>query len=331
MSAQQRSRVTLSGRSAVETPSESVESELDGNGIKRENLDDITSLRRETKRLRSVNCSITRKWTDAESGLKASRKECERLEITRREEAQKLHAERANVEFLKKWVVEVESRHQNVQQERDQLVKTSESLQAQSEFLHQQSFAQQQTITLLDTQRLIAEAKVNELEQAMTDARTRSIELSRIEDIVNCSICGDCMVSPWMLTCGHNYCFDCLNGWLKELLIKFKEEHPDYDPRRQTLYHLLTPNDQLQLAEARFTHEVAAVLVRKAVPKPEYTCPTCRSSIDGPPSQNYALKELVRAGVEARGIEFPPTVNSVALSQLWDEFWPQSERLTITL
>ncbi|KAL0065373.1 hypothetical protein AAF712_007578 [Marasmius tenuissimus] len=335
-----------SSKSVIEISSESEgEGDLNGNGTKKEKFVDLASLRHETKRLRSVNCSITRKWTDAESNLKASQKECDRLESARREDAQKHRAEQVNLEFLKKWIVGVESNLVNVQQERDQLinglanvqqerdllVNTAQNLQAQSDFLRQQGLAQQQTIHLLDVQRLAAEARGNELSEAMASLQGRSIELSRIEDIVNCGICTNWMFSPWMLTCGHNFCSPCLTTWFTETLDKFKQQYPQYDPRNRTYYHPLTNDDRRQIAQAKLPHEVAAVLVPKTLPKPDYTCPNCCSSVDRPPSQNYALKDLVTAGAEVRHIELPPMMDAATLSRLWYAFWPQSQHITVTV
>ncbi|KAK1225356.1 zinc ion binding [Marasmius sp. AFHP31] len=358
---QTKSSPSSSGSNAIDI-SDSDEDDEGVNKVTNQDAVDekeLLKLEKEVKRLRSVNCSITRKWTTAESNLKAVRQSLDDSVRARREDSRHQQARTANEDFLKKWVVEVEEKLKTVQQERDVLNTAVQTLQQQRDALQievsaqkqhtnttvatfQQQYdglqnevsAQQQLITYLHARCALAEAESSRATQTMTDLRRQCLfspasqELSRIDDLLECVVCNDNMSVPWVLNCGHTFCSKCLSSWFNQVLADFKVTFTHYQPGRRTYHYQLTEEDHSTIARAGLAHELAVVLADKRYPHPAYTCPACRSPVERPPSQNYSLKDLATAVAETKGAGLPGHSDETQ----WHQFWPpQSELFQATL
>ncbi|KAJ8085729.1 hypothetical protein PM082_004547 [Marasmius tenuissimus] len=322
------------------------DSEEDEKGVKRTATQntiekEVSKLEKEVKRLRSVNCSITRKWTTAESSLKAMRQNLDRnLDSsvqTRRDDSRQQETRKANEDFLKRWVVEAEEKLKATQQERDALNSavwtlqqqrdallvqqqhmnaTVATFQQQRDGLQSEVFAQQQLVTYLNARCASAEVESSRIAQ-------KCLEISRVDDMLICIICLDDMSVPWVLNCGHTFCSECLSSWFHHILTEFKLTFTHYEPGHRTYHYRLTQEDRTQIAQASVAHELADVLSQKRHPHPVYTCPVCRSPVEKPPSQNFNLKDLATAVAEKKGAGFPIQGDE---SQ-WHQFWPTQSEL----
>ncbi|KAL0071669.1 hypothetical protein AAF712_001526 [Marasmius tenuissimus] len=297
--------------------------------------DELSKLQKEVKRLRSVNCSITRKWTTAESSLKAMRQNLDSSVQT--DDPCQQEAHKANEDFLKRWIVEAEEKLKVARQERDALntaVRTLQqqrdallaqqqhmnitvvTLQQQRDGLQNEAFAQQQLVTYLNARCASAEAESSRITQ-------KCLEISCIDDMLICIVCLDDMSVPWVLSCGHTFCSECLSSWFHHILTEFKLTFAHYEPGRRTYHYQLTQEDHTQIAHASVAHELADVLSQKRHPHPVYTCPVCRSPAEKPPSQNFNLKDLLTAVAEKKGAGLQVQGND---SQ-WHQFWPTQSEL----
>lgn len=62
---------------------------------------------------------------------------------------------------------------------------------------------------------------------------------------------------------------------------------------------------------------------RAAIPKPVYTCPTCREKVTARPVEVFALKEVVRRIAKLTGGESSPrrTGGNREVGTIWDGFF----------
>ena len=103
-----------------------------------------------------------------------------------------------------------------------------------------------------------------------------------------------CSIMIWSLTrrcdrlpeCGHIFCQACLQDWFNTTLAHFLATHPDYDA-----------NHPMRHVQA-FPH-----LAHMQIP--QYTCPTCRTTVQNRPVEVFALKTLVRTIATAAGESSP--------------------------
>jgi len=163
--------------------------------------------------------------------------------------------------------------------------------------------------------------------------------VSHLEDQLNCEVCTGRLWSPHMsvsllydpsfLTrrsdrlpeCGHIFCQTCLQEWFNTTLAHFLATHPHYDANNP-MYHLRA-----------FPHMPPPAAYQQA---PQYTCPTCRATVQNKPVEVFALKALVRTIAAAAG-ESSPTkppkvtnlrtgqnrVQGVQITGPWDGFFPR--------
>ncbi|KAG5646823.1 hypothetical protein DXG03_002200 [Asterophora parasitica] len=163
------------------------------------------------------------------------------------------------------------------------------------------------------------------------------LDISQLEDNVNCEICTARMWSPFILPeCGHTFCQSCLTDWFNTILAQFMTAHPHYnvnDPARNYLqqWQAMMLNGNVVHPNARAAAEYAQ-LMRRA-PKPEYTCPTCREPVNNSPVEDYTLKALVRTVATAAGDVSPRKPEKPGRGKTkaparekgpWDAFFPRA-------
>ncbi|RDB25247.1 hypothetical protein Hypma_008017 [Hypsizygus marmoreus] len=159
------------------------------------------------------------------------------------------------------------------------------------------------------------------------------LDVSQLDDHVNCEICTARMWSPHILPeCGHTFCQSCLQDWFSTTLAQFMASHPHYnvnDPAPhlrhfQPMFLMHHPHAAAYLAQ-----------MQQQNPQPEYTCPTCREPVKNRPAEDFALKALVRTIAAATGENSPrkPVAEQlgrgkarapVRTSGPWDGFFPRA-------
>jgi hypothetical protein len=130
--------------------------------------------------------------------------------------------------------------------------------------------------------------------------------------------------------CGHAYCESCLVDWFSTTQAKHVAQHPQYMPGRpqhplmqaQYLRHLpITPQQRYEMEN-----------ILSPIPKPQFTCPTCRAEVRTAPVESFNLKAAVRAVAKAEGErspskEFPKSRRGKAPVRnpggIWDGFFPK--------
>jgi hypothetical protein len=121
--------------------------------------------------------------------------------------------------------------------------------------------------------------------------------------------------------CGHIFCQTCLQDWFNTTLTHFLATHPHYDV-----------NNPMRHLQA-FPHALQAAAYQQA---PQYTCPTCRATVQNRPVEVFALKALVRTVATAAGESSPAKppavmnlragksrVHGVQTIGPWDGFFPR--------
>jgi len=68
---------------------------------------------------------------------------------------------------------------------------------------------------------------------------------------------------------------------------------------------------------------------RQFVPRPEYTCPTCRHEVTRSPAKAFALKDVVEAVASMMGDASPRTAAPAGSSPSgpWDSFFPRRSNM----
>ena len=108
--------------------------------------------------------------------------------------------------------------------------------------------------------------------------------------------------------CGHAFCQTCLQDWFGSAHAQFMAAHPGY-------------NANLPLY-AYHQHQL---------PRPQYTCPSCREPVKNRPVEDFTLKALVRTLAAATGENSPQRKEPEKLrrgvarpSGPWDGFFPRA-------
>lgn len=101
-------------------------------------------------------------------------------------------------------------------------------------------------------------------------------------------------------------------------------QHDQNPPHMQQLRHMLQ-NPRISL-QSRQHIERELKRFQDLLPKPEYICPSCRTPVKSRPSENYALKSLVRVVAEASGESSPqkptPVGRARSPGNIWEGFFP---------
>ncbi|THG94733.1 hypothetical protein EW145_g8087 [Phellinidium pouzarii] len=168
-----------------------------------------------------------------------------------------------------------------------------------------------------------AEAKVVELNNSLKRKAIYSpSDLSDLEESISCEICTLKMWNPATLTgCGHTFCEKCLHEWFNATYTRHVQTYPAFlaGPQipEQYMRHLNDPHVAAMVAEIR------ANFVRR-VPRPVYTCPTCRVAVRTRPVTVYTLKAVVRkvARLMGDGEGSPRRIVNRAVGSIWAGFFP---------
>lgn len=117
--------------------------------------------------------------------------------------------------------------------------------------------------------------------------------------------------------CGHTFCQKCLCDWFDTTLRNFLVTHPNFHPNNPLpgLHHLAYLITQPQLANN-------PALAQLLPPRPEYSCPECRTPVKSRPVENFAMKAFASLCHTAAHGRPPPTPPRPKGSP-WDGFFPQ--------
>ncbi|KAG2742425.1 hypothetical protein P692DRAFT_20839286 [Suillus brevipes Sb2] len=158
--------------------------------------------------------------------------------------------------------------------------------------------------------------------------KSKSIDATKLGDMLSCDICAHLMHSPYLLSeCGHCYCEGCLKGWFEETLTKYIRAHPTYDANRK----LIPPNfpQVLQSIGPYLSYliqtQLQAVLVCDVSRRqqPEYTCPGCRQEITKKPAVNFIVRDMVSLVGSALGQPDTRRESSGQQAGPFDAFFPE--------
>ncbi|KAF7790368.1 hypothetical protein EIP86_001323 [Pleurotus ostreatoroseus] len=169
-----------------------------------------------------------------------------------------------------------------------------------------------------------------ERERAAKDAVILSKQrlLGELEEHITCDVCALKMWSPYTLSCGHTFCVDCLQQWFNTAVAQHMTAHPDWAPEHPVIVQyrnaLRQPNLPPQTRRA-IQHQIEQI--QAGIPKPEFTCPSCREPVRRAPMEAFALKNIVKSVADAQGEASPGLHGTGGLrrDQLWSGFFPAHE------
>lgn len=123
--------------------------------------------------------------------------------------------------------------------------------------------------------------------------------------------------------CGHTYCQSCLHDWFTATLTNHMVAHPTYDVN----YRMPPEHELLLLARPGMAHLYRAQW--GVPPSPQYSCPTCRTVVTSRPTEDFALKALVRTMANAQRESSPKRTprpgggrHVLVNNGPWDGFFP---------
>lgn len=147
---------------------------------------------------------------------------------------------------------------------------------------------------LVEAEKEVVRARetVSEMQTSLQPEKGKLIlDTSHVEDQLSCEVCTGRLWSPYILPeCGHIFCQTCLQDWFNTTLAHFLTTHPHYDVNNPIPY--LQP----------FQHVPQAIVHQQA---PQYTCPTCRATVQNRPVEVFTVKALVRTVAAAIGENSP--------------------------
>lgn len=112
--------------------------------------------------------------------------------------------------------------------------------------------------------------------------------------------------------CGHVFCQDCLTGWFQTLLARHRKVHPDYNVNS-------TPEFIPPAQVARYPSGIHPLFnAANHLPRPDYSCPTCRVKVTRRPCESYVIKKIVQLISKKTGEKAPhqPAQPTVALARI---------------
>ncbi|KAH9940478.1 uncharacterized protein BXZ73DRAFT_88709 [Epithele typhae] len=141
-----------------------------------------------------------------------------------------------------------------------------------------------------------------------SSARVRELEqlVNAFEEHVICDICTCKMWNPFIVSCGHTFCRECLQDWFSTSLAKHLVNHPEYDAASLAPNNYLAALAQPDLhAQTRATLQRHLIDIHTRTAHPEYSCPKCRIIVRSPPAENFVVKHIVRSLAAMQGEENP--------------------------
>ncbi|KAF5385909.1 hypothetical protein D9615_002359 [Tricholomella constricta] len=188
-----------------------------------------------------------------------------------------------------------------------------------------------------DSELLSAREEILGLKALPTHGKGKLVlDISQLEDNVNCEICTLRMWSPFILPeCGHTFCQSCLQDWFDTTLAQFMTAHPHYDVNDPVPNNLRQWQAMMHSPHVVQNPHTAAYITQmlRQTPQPDYTCPTCREAVKNRPVEDFTLKALVRTVATATGDasprkpEKPGRVAKASISREsgpWDIFFPRA-------
>ncbi|KAG1756950.1 hypothetical protein EDD22DRAFT_972380 [Suillus occidentalis] len=156
--------------------------------------------------------------------------------------------------------------------------------------------------------------------------KSKSIDATKLGDMLSCDICVHLMHSPYLLSgCGHCYCEGCLKGWFGGILTKHIRAHPTYDVNRK----LVLPNFP-QVLQSIGPHlpypiqtQLQATCNASRRQQPEYTCPGCRQEITKKPVVNFVVRDMVSLIERSLGQPDTRKESSGRRAGPFDAFFPE--------
>ena len=144
---------------------------------------------------------------------------------------------------------------------------------------------------------------------------------------------------PSLPDCGHTFCEGCLQDWFDKTLSEHTRHQRPYDLTAANIggaYQHIQPRVQINFSAAAFLegaynglpfHQARPVerqLPPQLLPKPSYTCPSCRAEVKSRPIEEFSLKAMVRAVAAANGETIPEkqiVVGQSGTSTSFDKFF----------
>jgi hypothetical protein len=102
--------------------------------------------------------------------------------------------------------------------------------------------------------------------------------------------------------------------------------HPHYNPNQ--LYQPAVAHNiahVLANPHAMLDPRIMAFVQANTLPRPQYTCPGCRSAVKSPPIENFSMKSLARMVTVAKK-EPIPRIPERPRDGLWDGYFPPALR-----
>ncbi|TFY54933.1 hypothetical protein EVJ58_g8566 [Rhodofomes roseus] len=139
----------------------------------------------------------------------------------------------------------------------------------------------------------------------LNEQHTRATEhvvnwLSELADFVACGICASELRRPYVLACGHIYCYDCLYALFSQALAALA--HDMLNIHNLETLQLCRHIDQSGHFPANIHTYAQQVLADfEAIRgRAQYTCPMCRTAITVKPVEDLALKQIMNRIAAAR-------------------------------
>ncbi|OAF56939.1 hypothetical protein VC83_06963 [Pseudogymnoascus destructans] len=77
----------------------------------------------------------------------------------------------------------------------------------------ERSLVAQESVATAGTSTVAMAKSSSEITPSMGPADIFKADLENIKSLVTCTICDQLLYEPWMLACGHTYCYSCLCNW----------------------------------------------------------------------------------------------------------------------
>ena len=114
------------------------------------------------------------------------------------------------------------------------------------------------------------------------------------------------MWAPYALPCGHTFCQTCLQDWFGTTQAQHLANYPQagaFTAALDQLHHMLrsphlTPNRRRDI-------QMQVAQMEAQLPRPKYTCPTCRTQCKTRPTEVFAIKAMVERISKAQGENAP--------------------------